>query len=310
MFQNSYFEDGRQASYSFPIEYHGRKRGSYSLPVEYHYVTKKHPRYVMQFHWHSECELIHILEGSITLTAGSKKYSLKKGDVLYVQNNAVHGMATNDIPDDCIYECIVFDFLAILQKSFFFDNYSDFFTHKKEIKQYYNENQKEIIDVVENLFSTVKTRSNGWKINTVGYLFQFLGLVIDNNYFIEITRNNSTPLSLYVERFENVFKLVRTKYDQVISLEEMADASGMSLKYFCKVFKQLTHYTPIEYLLHYRIEYSKYLLCVKKLSVSEAAIKTGFNSTAYFIKTFKKFEGIPPRKYVKRNETSPEFFHD
>lgn len=306
MLENSYFE---RASYSFPIEHHNRRRGSYSLPVEYHYVTKNHPRYEMQFHWHPECELIHVLEGSVTITAGSQNFVLKKGDVLYIPNNAVHGMrieSKREINHACIYECLVFDFLAVLQKSFFFDSYSDFFTHKKEIRYHYTKKESKVLDVVEKLFAAVKNRSDGWKINTVGYLFQFLGIIIDNNYFTDVAKEKTTPVSLYVERFENVFKLVRTKYDSVITLEDMAEASGMSLKYFCKVFKQLTHYTPIEYLLHYRIEYAKYLLCIKNLSVSDTAIKTGFNSTAYFIKTFKKFEGLPPKQYVKLNESNYE----
>lgn len=277
--------------------FENRRRGSYSFPIEYHHVTKEHPRYIMAFHWHPECELIRVLEGSFEITVASQNYLLTKGSVLFIPNNAVHG----GIPSDCVYECIVFDFIAILQNSVFSDTYYGFFSHKKDIKRYYDKNQLEISELMEKLFTVVKNRNEGWQINTVGCLFQFLGIISEKQYYSEVSKDNQNLGSLYVERFENVFNLIRAKYKEVITLEDMAQAAGMSSKYFCQMFKQLTHYTPIEYLVNYRIEYAKYLLCIKNMAVSDVAIHTGFNSTAYFIKVFKKFTDTTPKQYVKTN---------
>lgn len=281
-------------------DFENRRRGSYSFPMEYHYVTKTHPNFVMPFHWHTECEMIRVLEGKLTLTIVAQDYDLKKGDMIYVPNNTTHGI-TNNISDDCVYECIVFDFISILQNNVFSDTYYGFFTHKKDIKRYYDESETEIHYITKRLFTTVKNRNEGWQIITVGCLFQFLGIISEKHYFSEIKKDDSNLGSLYIERFEGVFNLVRTKYKDVITLDDMAKAAGMSSKYFCHVFKQLTHFTPIEYLVNYRIEYAKYLLCVKKMSVSDVAIHTGFNSPAYFIKVFKKHTNTTPKQYVKQN---------
>lgn len=275
-------------------DFENRRRGSYSFPVEYHYVTSEHPRFVMPFHWHHECEFIRVLEGSFKISVASTNYVLKSGNILYIPNNFVHG----GTPNNCVYECLVFDFISILQNSSFSDKYYSFFTHKTDIKKLYDKNCQEVVELINKLFDVVKKRNEGWQINTVGCLFQFLGIVSEKHYFSEIKKDVSNLGSLYIERFASVFNLIRTKYREVITLDDMAKAAGMSSKYFCYVFKQLTHFTPIEYLVNYRIEYAKYLLCVKKMSVSDVAIQTGFNSPAYFIKVFKRITGITPKKYI------------
>ncbi len=269
------------------------KRGTYHFPIEFYHVTKAHPRYVMPYHWHQEIEIIRVLEGSLTIYIDEKKYILQKDEYLYVSQNAIHG----GFPENCVYQCIVCDFLAILQNNASFSCYSDLFTNRK-ITPFYNKNDTETLHVLEKLFDTMKNRAEGWQITTIGCLFQFLGTVLEKHYF-EDNPEDKRAETPNITRFRNVFKLIRSKYAEALTLETMAAEAHMSPNYFSQIFKEITHYSPIEYLLHYRIEYSKYLLCVKDLSVSEAAIHSGFNNCAYYIKVFKKNTGITPNKYKK-----------
>ena len=49
--------------------------------------------------------------------------------------------------------------------------------------------------------------------------------------------------------------------------------------------------------MEYRIERAKYLLNNTKDSVSDIALKTGFNSFSFFSKSFKSLMGISPSEY-------------
>lgn len=293
-------------------QFENRKNISYSsFPIEYHYVSENHPRYVMPFHWHNECELIRVLEGKLTIITGEENFTIKENEILYIPENTVHGASAPKEENKCKYECIVFDFASILQTNIFINNYSDFLTHKKKIQNVFGKAENEIVVLMKKLFETAKTKNYGWQLTTIGCLFQFLGLVAEKKYFSEsdASKNKHSTKdinSIYIEKFGKVFDLIRENYKTLITLDDMANATGMSPKYFCHMFKQLTHYTPIEYLLNYRIEFAKYLLSTKKMQVSDVSIQTGFNSTAYFIKIFKKFTGVTPKQYAKSLDTYTE----
>ena len=51
-----------------------RLRGTYEFPFEFHHIDSTHPRYVMSYHWHVECEIMRILQGTLTVTLDEKKF--------------------------------------------------------------------------------------------------------------------------------------------------------------------------------------------------------------------------------------------
>ena len=82
-----------------------RLRGTYDFPFEFHHIESNHPRYVMSYHWHVEYEIIRILKGSLTVTLNEKSFIAMPGDIIFVHSGILH----SGIPDDCVYQCIVFD---------------------------------------------------------------------------------------------------------------------------------------------------------------------------------------------------------
>ena len=80
-----------------------KQRGTMDFPIELYHVDKTHPKYEMAHHWHSEIEIIRILSGELNIRLNNKEYLAKKGDIIFVNPETVHGA----IPTDCTYECIV-----------------------------------------------------------------------------------------------------------------------------------------------------------------------------------------------------------
>ena len=74
-------------------------------------LTAAHPRYVMSYHWHVECEIMRVLQGTLTVTLDEKSFTAKAGDVIFVNSGVLH----SGIPQDCIYQCIVFDMNMFLK---------------------------------------------------------------------------------------------------------------------------------------------------------------------------------------------------
>lgn len=82
-----------------------------------------------------------------------------------------------------------------------------------------------------------------------------------------------------------------------ISVGAVAAEFHYSPAYLSALFKRETGMTIIGYLNKSRIEVSKILLASNNISVKEAAYSGGFNDEKYFMRIFKRSEGMTPLQY-------------
>ena len=99
----------------------------------------------------------------------------------------------------------------------------------------------------------------------------------------------------------NASRYIKDNLDKVITLESVADNIGMSKTYFSKLFKKKTGFCFSDYLTSVRMAEAANLLNHTNLSVTEIALKCGYNDSAYFTAIFRRRNGITPLKY--RNST-------
>ena len=88
--------------------------GTADFPLAYYYVDEHHPRYHMPFHWHKETELLRIVEGQLRLSLDDREYVVSAGELIYIGEGVIHGGE----PENCIYECAVFDPKPLLMHEF------------------------------------------------------------------------------------------------------------------------------------------------------------------------------------------------
>lgn len=97
------------------------------------------------------------------------------------------------------------------------------------------------------------------------------------------------------QRIEPVLTHIHTHFsDPELNNNTVAEAFNYHPYYLSGLVKQATGQTLHQYILSYRLRMARQLLLTTDLSVSTVAWKTGFQSTAYFIKLFKREMGITP----------------
>ncbi len=101
------------------------------------------------------------------------------------------------------------------------------------------------------------------------------------------------------EIIQNVVKYICSHYHQGISLEDVAKQANMSATYFSRKFKKMTGFGFKEYLSSVRLRSAETLLLESKLSITEIALRCGFNDSNYFGDAFKKSRGMSPHQYRK-----------
>ena len=86
-------------------------------------------------------------------------------------------------------------------------------------------------------------------------------------------------------------------YTRKISLQEIADASGLSAPYFSTIFKEEMGENLSNYLNRLRVEKAAAMLATTNLPISEIAAACGFEDQSWFSKIFKNNTGFTPAKY-------------
>ena len=271
-----------------------REQGTFNFPIAYYHQTPLSPRYYMTYHWHTQCEIMRIISGSFHLMLDNETTVYNAGDVIFITDGVLHG----GTPDNCVYECIVFD-LGMLMK----DNHAcatiiqSIMNHKIKITPHISSKSDNILPIVQNLCHSLSEKKFGYEFMTQGYLYQLLGEILEHKLYEETVSDMGASERL--DSIKKVLSYISENYSSNITLEALARIAGMNPKYFCRYFRGVTERTPIDYLNYYRIESACEMLSTKDISIKEAAISCGFNDESYFIKTFHKYKGVTPKQFTK-----------
>jgi AraC-like DNA-binding protein len=94
---------------------------------------------------------------------------------------------------------------------------------------------------------------------------------------------------------------IKNNIRETIQLKELSDKACMSPTSFYRYFKRELGMSPIEFILNEKIKYAKKLLSNPNINVSEVSYASGFEDANYFIRLFKKYEGVTPKQYQLMN---------
>ncbi|WP_226037086.1 response regulator transcription factor [Aquibacillus saliphilus] len=121
------------------------------------------------------------------------------------------------------------------------------------------------------------------------------GKLIDINY--------EESYSNYTNSIKDALLYIDGNFSEELTLKQVADHVHLNASYFSALFKEQTNLTFSEYLTRTRLQYAKNLLITSTLPVTEIAERVGYNTSKYFIKLFKQYEGLTPSSYRKGNES-------
>lgn len=270
-----------------------RVHGSSSFPVAAYYIEPKNPRYKMILHWHEEVEIIRILDGELNISVDARHYKATKGDIIFLSQGVLHSA----IPNQCTYECLVFDLKYLYRNNTECATQLRGFTiGEKKINLFLPSVNNDISFYVDSIFKSMLKKNNGYELNVSGYMYLLFYEIINHHLYEEIfefSRLSQQRLS----QFKKVIHYIELNLESKISLEDLSKIAGYDKKYFCAFFKELSGKTPIQYLNSYRIDFAAELLLTTKLPITEIAYQSGLEDVSYFSKQFKKYKNCTPRDY-------------
>ncbi|TBL70742.1 helix-turn-helix domain-containing protein [Paenibacillus thalictri] len=94
-----------------------------------------------------------------------------------------------------------------------------------------------------------------------------------------------------------VVHMIETELENDLTLEMCADRLGLNADYVGRVFRKEMGITFTEYLLGFRLQVAKKWLTETDMKIAEIAERLRYNSSASFIRYFRKMEGVTPGQF-------------
>jgi len=111
----------------------------------------------------------------------------------------------------------------------------------------------------------------------------------------------SKEYNTFTSPISPAISFIKSNFRERINLKDLSDKACMSTSSFYRYFKRELGMSPIEFILNEKIKFAKQMLVNPRVNVNEVSYATGFEDCNYFIRLFKKHEGITPKQYQIMN---------
>lgn len=259
------------------------------IPLSFHHIDETHPFYHMPLHWHRPCEIVRVMNGKLTVYLEDDEVVASTDEIVFINQEIIHGYE----PENCTYEVIDLDLNAILLRTSLCKKILHTLANDKiYILPFDPIKNTDLYQITNRLFQFASQQADDNDLLLLSTLFELLGTIYVQHHYTE-----NFQISKNANRFKPLLDYIDSSFMNPITSGEMADISGMSPNHFGETFRNYFGKTPIEFLNTYRLERACLLLINTSSSITDIACNCGFYDASYFVKVFKKYKGMTPKKY-------------
>lgn len=258
----------------------------------------------IDLHSHNEFEFIFVLEGSIDVYIENEVYSLKESDVILINAYEIHSIKQIEEKNMILVLKVDPDF------------YNDCFPRFKNLRFHcksipYDSLEIEKFDIIRSYISNIALniikKNKGYELMVGSYLY-LLGDHLLNNYSHEVVDIKKHDNNRDITRINNIINYINKNLSRNITLKEIAEKYHLNYHFLSHFIKDKIGMSFQEYLNKIRLDRAENMLANSNSNISDIAISTGFSSTSYFNKLFKKKYKCSPSEYRELlNSDSKDF---
>lgn len=144
------------------------------------------------------------------------------------------------------------------------------------------------------------SKGNCCKLEVDGLVMELLDTVLDvvsDNP--ESTALPEKPNRIHLSTVERAKEYILENFTKNISLQELARHCFVSPFHFSRLFKQLSTYSPYQYLQLIRLKHAETLIRNTDLPITDVCFRSGFNRLDYFSAAFTKKYQVAPSRYKR-----------
>lgn len=274
------------------------------MPAEtsYIYITKfQQTKYGdgVSTHWHEHMQFFYFTNGKAVVRCNSTNIHVTAGDLVIINCNELH--YCESLCSDLIYYVIRVD-LSFLFSSKIDSCQTKFMaplTQNLILFENLVSNDSDTSKCINKIIEEYYTKNIGFELAIKSCIYELIVILI-RKYVKKILTKKEFDLQYNnLKRFNKIIEYIETNYANQINIDILSSMVNMSSYHFCRLFKQTTGKSAIDYINGLRIEKAAALLHESDSNITEIALSCGFNDTNYFSRIFKKYKHISPTQMKK-----------
>lgn len=281
------------------------------------FFPSKHPDYGWRAHIHPAMEILYFAEGEHTVTVNDRAFRAVPGDLILIPFNASHALAI--VPGTRTLH-----YALKVHPELLFSTFADvphayvraFFREPRAESVYFpaarvpegiRAQLLRMIDMLGDkcVFEDVErmAQEDALLFATLRCEAALLLLLISRHLWPPAhDEPASSDSRRTVQRIMEAISYIEKHYAAPITPQDCAAHLCMSYSHFAKQFHTVTGRTFKQYLTYIRISHAEYELLTTADSVTEIALRAGFNNVSHFIATYRTLRGKTPLETRKREQ--------
>ena len=246
-------------------------------------------------HWHTPLELIMPLENGYDIECSGLEYHLNERDILLIAPGCLHHIYAKKGRRIIFQAGVTFinnykgfeSFFAIIQPALLIT--------PQTFPAIHEEAAVLMEEIMAEYFGTAPMKEAAISAKLLEILVMTSrSYTAGSSRFADIQPTKQTE---YIEKFMMVCDYINAHCTEDLSLDAVAKVAGFSKFHFSRLFKEFTNVTFYKYLNTRRISNAERLLRDPQVTVTEAAVMSGFNSLSAFMRMFRIIRGCTPTQY-------------
>jgi AraC-like DNA-binding protein len=164
-----------------------------------------------------------------------------------------------------------------------------------QFNQYHFANNNEVSGLINKLIGICGSSDLAKDIYADLTLKELLIRLVQSQHLQQVAAESSRHNNHGKTHF--ILHYIHEHLTEKIAVDELSRKVYLSRNVFFKWFKEQFGITPLDYINNERIKLAKQLLADPGSSVSSVSMQCGFSDVNYFIRLFRKNEGITPKAY-------------
>lgn len=261
----------------------------------------KTPGIILSSHWHDQIQFFYCARGNAVIRCNSKEFEVSDNDFVIINSKELHYI-------ESVSEGLTL-YLIKIDLTFIYSNKADsiqaqFLTPLSQnliLFENVVRNDESLLRCVNRMIHEYFTKEIGFELAIKSQVYDLIVILLRG--YIKKIYNESELKSkmLLLQRFKDVIDYIENNFTEKIDLEKLSKIAGFSKGHFCRLFKQITGMSAIDYINNLRINKAFDLLKNSDLNITEIAVSCGFSDSNYFSRIFKNHKKISPMQMKKQS---------
>ncbi|MBP7175690.1 MAG: helix-turn-helix transcriptional regulator [Thermoclostridium sp.] len=254
-------------------------------------------------HWHEHIEFLYILDGEGIIECNAIPYHVAKSDLLLVNGSELHcGYSKSE---QFSYYCMIMNPSVLCSSLIEICEVKYMNPIMENCILFQNLIRNDLIsNCMQQIIHHFEEREIGFELSIKSQIYQLFAVLL--KLFVRNTLSESAMEGRKnnLERLTPVMDYIEKNYHKKLSVQELAQLTNISYHRFCHLFKSVTGRTATDYINEIRINKAALLLGTADVTVTEAALESGYTDVSYFSRQFRKYKDITPISYKHQRKTT------